>query len=183
MSSLSTLIVLMSTVVGQSGEATQQTQWVTTHEQLKVMEPLIGTWISESTAERDYPAVNVKKGEVTVTRAVFRWVTNKNGILLERSQVRKNGEVLYERRVQLIAWDAESEGIISFRIGPDGRHARDKWHQDGDGWIVDSSFVSPSGTRSTRKVRLTVQGDTLLRTDPASNELQEELKRVKKVSE
>ena len=157
------LLLAMSMVMGQAEKADQPTQKVATNEHLKVLEPLIGTWLHKHPAGIDWESVGVKTGDPLITRAVYSWVANGNGIQLVRTEELPSGKLIFERRRELIAWNAETKQIVSFRIGPRGRSAHCKWKQEGEDWIMECDFVETTGERESKEQRITVRDGKLLR--------------------
>lgn len=141
----------------------QESAPVTAHEKLAVLEPLIGTWMTEDIAEQDWEAIALHKGDILVRRVSFEWITNQNAILHKIVAERKNGEKLYDLSTEIICWDAGSQRIISLGTGPYGGVVRTEWKEDGSSWIVKSSRRLLSGEERLTARRVTIANNTIKR--------------------
>lgn len=108
-------------------------QATSNHEKLQGLDWLLGEWID---ADEDV--------KVTTT---FAWDKYLN-FLTQKFDVHVLGkEELHGR--QVIAWDPANEKIRSWVFDSDGGFGEGTWTQDGDSWIVESSYTLSDGRRGS----------------------------------
>jgi uncharacterized protein (TIGR02246 family) len=99
------------------------------YEKLKGLEWLIGNWIDET--------------EGLVVEFDCSWTKNQN--FLSRTYKVLEGPETTSSGLQIIGWDAKQEQIRSWLFDSNGAFVAGTWHQNDDGWTVQSVATLPDG--------------------------------------
>jgi uncharacterized protein (TIGR02246 family) len=117
------------------------------HEQLKVLEALIGEWIDES-----------DEGEVHTT---CRWADN-GAFLLREFQVRIRGQEAMSGS-QRVGWDPHLKQIRSWVFDSDGGFSEGLWSRDGDRFVIKTHGVLKDGRSASATNILTFVSRDMLK--------------------
>ncbi len=116
------------------------------HEHLKELEWLVGTWVDAD-------------DEATIETSC-QWARNKN--FLTRSFKVIAGEQLDLEGTQVIGWDAANGHIRSWVFDSDGGFSEGVWTRKGDRWVISSvGTLSDGGTATSINILTYVDDDTL----------------------
>ena len=139
---LAASLILVCCVIGNA----QEVQPVSTYEHLKVLEPFLGPWISESPAKEDIPGF-VKKGTPIVVKFNYRWALKKNAIVMDWS-AEADGTPPFKGKV-LIGWCPKGKKIVSRSFTTSGGTSEGIWEVDGKSLKITNSDCEPDGTESS----------------------------------
>lgn len=129
------------------------------HEHLKELEWLVGTWIDAD--------------EEATIEIACQWARNKN--FLTRSFKVTAGEHLDMEGTQVIGWDAANGHIRSWVFDSDGGFSTGVWRRDGNRWVIDSVGTLPDGGIATQINILTYVDDDTLTWETTGREIDGEI--------
>ena len=127
-------IVAASMILGQANETPH-------HEQLKILEPLVGTWEAEGTIEED--SEFVKKGDKWSVQMNIFWVLDEKFLQWEWS-VSLNEKQVFTGK-QFAAWNPKTKKIVQWWCDTNGAHGTGEWDKRADGWVLHLSGIDPEG--------------------------------------
>jgi hypothetical protein len=126
------------------------------HEELKVLEPLIGVWEMSGTIEED--SEYVKKGDKWQAQIKIFWVLDDKFIQWEWVFT-LNGKQTYAGK-QFAAWNPKTKKIVQWWCDTWGGHGTGEWEKQGDKWVMHISGVDGTGKTVSADRVVTVKGDT-----------------------
>lgn len=103
------------------------------HEQLKVLDWIIGTWVNSD--------------ERVTAETSCQWSKNQNFIV--RTFTISKGDQIERSGLQIIGWDPASKQIRSWGFNSDGGFGEGLWTKKGDRWHIQSKDVTPDGKTMT----------------------------------
>ncbi len=110
---------------------------------LKVIEWIIGDWVSESDG-------------IVVTSSA-EWCENER-FILRRFTIKQDGVVL-QSGTQRIGWDPAAQSIRSWTFDSHGGIIEGLWHHEAGAWIIKTAGVTANGSRTTGATFLIPEGD------------------------
>jgi hypothetical protein len=131
----------------------------TSHDHLKELEWLVGTWVDAD--------------EAATIETTCQWARNKN--FLSRSFKVTAGERLDMDGTQVIGWDAANGRIRSWVFDSDGGFSEGVWTRDGNRWVIDSVGTLPDGGIATQINILTYVDDDTLTWETTGREIDGEI--------
>lgn len=129
------------------------------HEHLKELEWLVGTWVDTD-------------DEATI-ETTCQWARNKN--FLTRTFKVMAGEHLDMEGTQIIGWDAANGRIRSWVFDSDGGFSEGVWTRDGKRWVINSVGTLPDGGIATQINILTYVDDDTLTWETTGREVDGEI--------
>ena len=94
---------------------------------------MVGTWVD--------------RGDEVVITTDCSWT--HQGKFLSRSFTIREGDELTLEGTQTIGWDPLEGRIRSWTFDSEGGRGEGRWYQDGDRWLVKTSFVLANGERAS----------------------------------
>jgi hypothetical protein len=111
------------------------------YEDLKKLEPLIGTWTGQFVAPQDHPTANIKKGDQLTLTSTYKWDLNMSTVSnYQTIGVPGSGPIW--QATFLIGWDTANKRIVCFAFESTGGH------QVIDDWVIHSDKVTLKGKGS-----------------------------------
>lgn len=118
------------------------------YEDLKPLEPLIGTWTAEWDAPEDRPTTGIKKGDKLALTVTFKWDVHKSAILNHHSLGRP-GDAAFWGSTWLIGWDTANKRIVCHSFESTGGHAvTHDWEIKGDKVMFKGKGSLPAGNKT-----------------------------------
>lgn len=130
---------------------------VSNYEHLKVLEPFFGPWVYEGPAKDEIPGL-AEKGAAIRIPFEYRWVLDKNGIVMDWSIQVRGGKSL--SGMVLIGWNAKEKRITSCQLTSAGFCASSVWFADGKTLRIEGKEIGPDGVETSSVVfnKLTDRG-------------------------
>lgn len=155
------LLMFLAAGVGTSGFAYGQEEPVTTKKHLKVLQPFIGEWVAQMTAEKDSPDGKVKAEESFTVHIEYSWMFDNTAVSFEWFTTNNTGE----RRdvyAAFYGWNAESKTIVERGIFRRGRLTTNTWKRDGQKWTVAGETIRVDGSRGSTETEFTFVDDNTM---------------------
>jgi hypothetical protein len=169
---LTLVIMVGSTAIAQDDANMEQNDFETAESQrdtttevvqlaspLHELEWMVGRWIDQ--------------GEDTTITTECSW-TQRGKFLARSFKITTSGEVALEGR-QVIGWDPIEGQIRSWTFDSEGGFGDGRWFQDGNRWLVKTSFVLASGERASAINIITFVNQDTLRWQSTNREIAGEL--------
>lgn len=156
--------LVVANVVAQDAAEPQQgaaepTQGSTLAEPLEALEWMVGTWVD--------------KGDDTTIVTECSWTKNRK--FLKRSFQLKVDEKVTLHGDQIVGFDPSANQIRSWTFDSEGGIGEGVWIQDGNRWLVKSSFVLADGSRASSLNVYTYVDDDTFRWQSTNREIAGEL--------
>ena len=149
------LAVVVVVILAAGGA--QAVELASNYEQLKAIEPFLGSWVYEGPLPFDAPGFAEKRTEVRVV-LTNEWALNRNSLVTNWSiQVPAKGSL---DGIALIGWDPKTRQIVSRSFDSAGSFWQGVWTVDGKTLTINDQNVGPDGTESSSTTlnRLTERG-------------------------
>ncbi len=116
---------------------------------LQILVPFLGRWVYEGPAKRTVPGF-LKEGTPLRVEMVYRWVVNKNAIVLNVSIHAKGAKEF--KIVEMIGWDVKRQIIVSGAFNTAGGMSYGRWTVDENRLLIKTRDVSDDGTESSSTI-------------------------------
>jgi hypothetical protein len=126
------------------------------HDELKVLEPLVGVWEMKGTVEED--SEGAKKGDKWDGQIQVSWVLDGKFLQTEWTFSLNDKQVAAGK--QMSAWNPKTKKIVHFWCDSFGSHGTGEWEKQADHWVLHLSGVDATGKVMSLDRIVKVVGDT-----------------------
>ncbi len=143
------LTLLLPWIAAAQEETPQPQQRPANYDHLQILEPFLGQWVYEGPAKRTVPGL-LKEGRQMRVEMAYRWVVNKNALILTIS-IQPKGEKEF-KIVEMVGWDVKRQMIVSGAFNTAGGMSYGRWSVDENRLLIKTRDVADDGTESSATI-------------------------------